>query len=146
MSIETLHIHYRISTCAVRVGSGKLCCKIIQARHSHQQLFLCLDQLDQMWTKKGKSRIRHYNESGISLDIQWYPERVPFIRRNTHKYKYKFFSYKKVAPKVAPFFIRYATGVGIVLRASGGDTHAAQAGYRPEIFFGRTAKRRVWFN
>ena len=51
-----------------------------------------------------------------------------------------------IAPKVAPFFIRYATGVGIVLRASGGDTHAAQAGYRPEIFFGRTAKRRVWFN
>ena len=117
MSIETLHIHYRISTCAVRVGSGKLCCKIIQARHSHQQLFLCLDQLDQMWTKKGKSRIRHYNESGISLDIQWYPERVSFIGRNTHKYKYKFFSYKKVAPKVAPFFIRWTTGGGIVLRA-----------------------------
>ena len=56
------------------------------------------------------------------------------------------FLFLKVAPKVAPFFIRYATGVGIVLRASGGDTHAAQAGYRPEIFFGRTAKRRVWFN
>ena len=84
--------------------------------------------------------------SSQTLDLTWYRERVSFIGRNTHKYKYKFFSYKKVAPKVAPFFIRYATGVGIVLRASGGDTHAAQAGYRPEIFFGRTAKRRVWFN
>ena len=43
----------------------------------------------------------------------WYPERVSFIRLNTHKYKYKFFSYKKVAPKVAPFFVRCATGGGI---------------------------------
>ena len=42
---------------------------------------------------------------GLREIITWYPERVSFIRRNTHKYKYKFFSYKKVAPKVAPFFI-----------------------------------------
>ena len=55
--------------------------------------------------------------SSQTLDLTWYRERVSFIRRNTHKYKYKFFSYKKVAPKVAPFFIRWATGGGIVHRA-----------------------------
>ena len=78
---------------------------------------MILRLLDQKWPNKSKSRIRHCDESGIFLDIAWYPERVPFIRRNTHKYKYKFFSYKKVAPKVAPFFVRWTTGGGIVLRA-----------------------------
>ena len=67
--------------------------------------------------RKSNSRIRHFDESGNFLDITWYRERVSFIRLNTHKYKCKFFSYKKVAPKVAPFFIRWTTGGGIVLRA-----------------------------
>ena len=64
--------------------------------------------------KKKKFPDRHFDESGNFLDIAWYPERASFIRRNTHKYKYKFFSYKKVAPKVAPFFIRCGTG-GVIL-------------------------------
>ena len=75
-----------------------------------------------LWCRPEFSPIKKGFVSGLepssqTLDLTWYRERVSFIRRNTHKYKYKFFSYKKVAPKVAPFFIRWATGGGIVLRA-----------------------------
>ncbi|MCH5144986.1 hypothetical protein JMF94_07800 [Desulfovibrio sp. UIB00] len=57
-------------------------------------------------TEKGPASLQ-------ALDLTWYRERVPFIKYNTPKYKYKSNSIKKVAPKVAPFFIRHPTGEGI---------------------------------
>ena len=32
-------------------------------------------KVGKVWTKKSNSRIRHFDESGNFLDIQWYPER-----------------------------------------------------------------------